>query len=120
MSLKKTFIMENTINQFFINLEGAYAPNTIRAYRSDYSHYADWCQKYQYKPLNIKTMEMVEYIDFLSKRLKTASIERRLAIAQSRSTVLMYFSEYIGLGSLLSNSIALIMPTGVKNINTNP
>ena len=24
-------------------------------------------------------MEMVEYIDFLSKRLKTASIERRLA-----------------------------------------
>ena len=67
------------INNLFNNLEGAYAPNTIRAYRSDYSHYADWCQKYQYKPLNIKTMEMVEYIDFLSKRLKTASIERRLA-----------------------------------------
>ena len=31
------------IENFFSSLEGAYAPNTIRSYRSDFEHYATWC-----------------------------------------------------------------------------
>ena len=41
----------HTINLLFDSLEGAYAPNTIRSYRSDYMHYSNWCHKYQYDPV---------------------------------------------------------------------
>ena len=67
------------INNLFNSFNGAFAPNTIRAYRSDFGHYADWCKKYQYNPLNIKTEQMVNYVEHLSESLKVATIERRLA-----------------------------------------
>ena len=40
------------ITCLFKSLEGAYAPNTIRSYRSDYMHYSNWCQEYNYDPFN--------------------------------------------------------------------
>ena len=67
------------INNLFNSFNGAFAPNTIRAYRSDFGHYADWCKKYQYNPINIKTEQMVNYVEYLSESLKVATIERRLA-----------------------------------------
>ena len=51
-----------TIENFFSSLEGAYAPNTIRSYRSDYMHYSNWCQEYQYDPQNIHEY-LVDRID---------------------------------------------------------
>ena len=50
------------INFLFDSLEGAYAPNTIRSYRSDYMHYSNWCQKYQYDPFNIHEEQFADYI----------------------------------------------------------
>ena len=73
----------NKINSLFNSLEGAYAPNTIRSYRSDYAHYANWCQKYQYDPLNISDSQFADYLLSMGKRLTVATIQRRLGSLSS-------------------------------------
>ena len=67
------------INQLFNSLEGAYAPNTIRSYRSDYMHYSNWCQKYHYDPLNINEDQFANYILEMGGILSIATIQRRIA-----------------------------------------
>jgi len=67
------------INVFFKKLEGAYAPNTIRSYRSDFKHYADWCAKNQYEALPSSSKQVVRYLEELGKTLSTATIGRRIA-----------------------------------------
>jgi len=66
------------IESFFSSLEGAYAPNTIRSYRSDYAHYAKWCQKYQHDPLNIDDEQFSNYLLSMSEKLTVATIQRRV------------------------------------------
>ena len=72
-----------TIENFFSSLEGAYAPNTIRSYRSDYMHYSDWCQKYQYDPFNIHEDKFADYILQMGESLTVATIQRRVASLSS-------------------------------------
>ena len=73
----------NKINSFFNSLEGAYAPNTIRSYKSDYVHYANWCQKYQCNPLNINEEQFAEYIASMGGNLSVATIQRKVASLNS-------------------------------------
>ena len=75
------------IEQLFNSLEGAYAPNTIRSYRSDYAHYANWCQKYQCNPLNIREEEFAEYISSMGGKLTVATIQRKIASLNSIFTL---------------------------------
>jgi site-specific recombinase XerD len=72
-----------TIENFFSSLEGAYAPNTIRSYRSDYMHYSNWCQKYQYDPVNIHEEQFADYILQMGENLTVATIQRRVASLSS-------------------------------------
>jgi len=76
-------IKMHKINLLFDSLEGAYAPNTIRSYRSDYMHYSNWCQKYQHDPLNINEDKFAEYILLMGKSLTVATIQRRVASLNS-------------------------------------
>jgi len=71
------------INNLFNSLEGAYAPNTIRSYRSDFEHYATWCKKYQYDPLNIHEDKFADYILQMGGNLTVATIQRRVASLSS-------------------------------------
>ena len=71
------------IENFFSSLEGAYAPNTIRSYRSDFEHYATWCQEYQYDPLNIYEDKFADYILEMGESLTVATIQRRVASLSS-------------------------------------
>ena len=71
------------INLLFDSLEGAYAPNTIRSYRSDYMHYSNWCHKYQYDPLNIHEDKFLDYILQMGEDLTVATIQRRVASLSS-------------------------------------
>lgn len=71
------------IEKFFNSLEGAYAPNTIRSYKSDYMHYSNWCQKYQYDSLNIGDEQFASYLLSMSKELSVATIQRRLGSLSS-------------------------------------
>ena len=67
------------IKIFFKSLEGAYSENTIRSYRSDYMHYSNWCQKYNYDPLNINEDKFSDYILQMGESLTVATIQRRVA-----------------------------------------
>ena len=71
------------IENFFSSLEGAYAPNTIRSYRSDFEHYATWCHKYQYDPLDIHEEQFAYYILQMGESLTVATIQRRVASLSS-------------------------------------
>ena len=71
------------ITRLINSLEGAYAPNTIRSYRSDYMHYSNWCQKYQYDPFNIHEDKFADYIMDMSEILTVATIQRRVASLSS-------------------------------------
>ena len=72
-----------TIENFFSSLEGAYAPNTIRSYRSDFEHYATWCYKYQYDPLDTHEDKFADYILQMGENLTVATIQRRVASLSS-------------------------------------
>jgi len=72
-----------TIENFFSSLEGAYAPNTIRSYRSDFEHYATWCRKYQYDPLDTHEDKFADYILEMGESLTVATIQRRVASLSS-------------------------------------
>ena len=71
------------IENLFSSLEGAYAPNTIRSYRSDYMHYSNWCQKYQYDPFNMHEDKFADYILQMGESLTVTTIQRRLASLSS-------------------------------------
>jgi site-specific recombinase XerD len=71
------------INSLFNSLEGAYAPNTIRSYRSDFEHYATWCRKYQYDPLDTHEDKFADYILEMGESLTVATIQRRVASLSS-------------------------------------
>ena len=71
------------IENFFSSLEGAYAPNTVRSYRSDFEHYATWCQKYQYDPLDTLEDKFADYILEMGESLTVATIQRRVASLSS-------------------------------------
>ena len=36
-------LLIETIEKQFIKLDGAYAPNTIKSYYADVTHFVDWC-----------------------------------------------------------------------------
>jgi site-specific recombinase XerD len=67
------------IKLLFDSLEDEYASNTIRSYRSDYMHYSDWCQKYQYDPFNIHEDKFADYILKMGEDVTVATIQRGVA-----------------------------------------
>ncbi len=71
------------IEVFFRSLEGAFADNTIRAYKSDYAHFAQWCQQNQLEPLAITGETFSEYVLIMGESLSTATIRRRIASLSS-------------------------------------
>jgi len=66
------------INDIFTKFDGAFAKNTIRAYRSDFAQYQNWClqNKLDAIPATAETMAM--YVDYLSENNKSATIRRRI------------------------------------------
>ena len=84
MSLLETFKYPlKTVKHFFDSLDGAFAPNTIRAYESDYRHYAAWCNANQYDVNQVDGETFASYVLEMGKSLKTATIRRRVASLSS-------------------------------------
>jgi len=67
------------MEKLFKSLEGAYAPNTIKAYKTDFTHYQRWCQKNHHEPENVCATVFVQYLDEMSQKLTSATIQRRIA-----------------------------------------
>jgi len=68
----------NMIEDIFAKFDGAFATNTIRAYRSDFAQYRNWCLQNNQKPIPATSETMATYVDYLSENNKSATIRRRI------------------------------------------
>ena len=66
------------IDDIFAKFDGAFAKNTIRAYRSDFIQYQNWCLQNNLDPIPANAETMASYIDYLSQTNKSATIRRRI------------------------------------------
>ncbi|MDB2549253.1 tyrosine-type recombinase/integrase [Porticoccaceae bacterium] len=66
------------INDIFAKFDGAFAKNTIRAYRSDFAQYRNWCLQNKLDPIPATAETMAMYVDYLSENNKSATIRRRI------------------------------------------
>ena len=79
------------IDDILAKFDGAFATNTIRAYRSDFIQYEKWCLKHDLKPIPATAEFMANYVDYLSHNAKSATIRRRI---NSLGTVLNLSKNY--------------------------
>ena len=66
------------INNILAKFDGAFAKNTIRAYKSDFIQYQTWCLQNKLDPIPATAEIMAMYIDYLSENNKSATIRRRI------------------------------------------
>jgi site-specific recombinase XerD len=66
------------IDDILAKFDGAFAKNTIRAYRSDFIQYQTWCLKNGITPIPADADTMAMYVDYLSENNKSATIRRRI------------------------------------------
>jgi integrase len=66
------------IDDIFAKFDGAFAKNTIRAYRSDFAQYQNWCLQNNHEPIPASADTMATYVDYLSEKNKSATIRRRI------------------------------------------
>ena len=73
-----TLEKNNMIDDIFTKFDGAFAENTIRAYRSDFNQYQNWCIQNTLEPIPATAETMAMYVDYLSETNKSATIRRRI------------------------------------------
>ena len=66
------------IDSILAKFDGAFAENTIRAYRSDFTQYQKWCTENQLQPIPANADTLANYVDYLSLSAKSATIRRRI------------------------------------------
>ena len=73
-----TLSEDSMIDDIFAKFDGAFAENTIRAYRSDFIQYQKWCLENGLPPIPATADTMSMYVDYLSGNNKSATIRRRI------------------------------------------
>jgi len=66
------------IDNIFAKFDGAFAKNTIRAYRSDFIQYQAWCSHNNIDSIPATADAMAKYVDYLATIRKSATIRRRI------------------------------------------
>ncbi|MDC1329526.1 tyrosine-type recombinase/integrase [Pseudomonadales bacterium] len=79
------------IDDILAKFDGAFAKNTIRAYRSDFIQYQTWCSYNNIDAIPATADAMAQYIDYLATIRKSATIRRRI---NSLGTVLKLAKHY--------------------------
>ena len=79
------------IDDILAKFDGAFAENTIRAYRSDFIQYQTWCFENRIEPIAATADAMARYVDYLSENNKSATIRRRI---NSLGTILKLSKNY--------------------------
>jgi len=79
------------IDDILAKFDGAFAQNTIRAYRSDFIQYQTWCSHNNIDSIPATADTMAEYVDYLATVKKSATIRRRI---NSLGTVLKLSKNY--------------------------
>ena len=68
----------NMIDDIFAKFDGAFSKKTIRAYRSDFAQYQNWCLQNNQEPIPATAETMANYVDYLSENNRSATIRRRI------------------------------------------
>jgi len=66
------------IQDLLKQLEGAFAENTLRAYRADFNDFDRWCKSQQLTPEHIISAEVADYIVWMALSRSTATVRRRI------------------------------------------
>ena len=66
------------IDDILAKFDGAFAENTIRAYRSDFIQYQAWCRHNNIDSIPATAEAMAQYVDYLATIRKSATIRRRI------------------------------------------
>ena len=66
------------IQHMLKQLEGAFAENTLRAYRADFNDFDRWCKSQQLAPKHITSAEVADYISWMALTRSTATVRRRI------------------------------------------
>lgn len=61
------------------HLQGAFADNTLRAYRADFKVFSTWCASVAVDPLSASGAEIANFVEAQAEQRKTATIRRRIA-----------------------------------------
>jgi len=67
------------MNHLFENLHGAFAENTLRAYRADFKVFSTWCAGNEIDPLNASATKVASFVEAQAQHRTTATIRRRIA-----------------------------------------
>jgi len=71
------------LDELFKRFDGAYAENTLRAYRADMNDFVNWCEEHELKYDDVSGEDMALYAEEQSEQFTTATIRRRLASLSS-------------------------------------
>lgn len=67
------------LQRLLANIDGAYAPNTLRAFRADFEEFIHFCEKLKYEALPAKPETVAKFIDEVTEQeLASASIRRKI------------------------------------------
>lgn len=66
------------LEELFEKFDGAFAENTIRAYKSDFNHFSQWCSDNNLDPLKTTGDDWKDYIEYCAENLSTATVRRRI------------------------------------------
>ena len=101
------------------NIRSSKSVNTIRAYKSDFNHFADFCKKNNLNPLPADPKIVSFYITHLSLNAKVSTLKRRLA---SISVVHKLKGHYIDIKHplIIENLMGIQRKKGVFQKSKNP
>ena len=71
-------------------LEGAYAPNTIRSYHSDNSHFVDWCLAAGRTPFPLYEGTLIQYLECVHESYAFTTLRRRITSIRRVNRLLGY------------------------------
>lgn len=71
------------VYKILIQLDGAFAKNTLRAYRSDFNDFNTWCNSQQLTPEHITSEDIAKYIVWMTSESSSATVRRRIASLSS-------------------------------------
>jgi site-specific recombinase XerD len=101
------------------NIRSSKSVNTIRAYKSDFNHFVDFCKKNNLKPLPADPKIVSFYITHLSLNSKVSTLKRRLA---SISVIHKLKGHYIDIKHplIIENLMGIQRKKGVFQKSKNP
>ena len=66
------------LEELFEKFDGAFAENTIRAYKSDFNHFSQWCSDNNLDTLKTTGDDWKDYVEYCAENLSTATVRRRI------------------------------------------